>query len=675
MKPLHCHAPRGGYNNTNAAVALRVLDHPEHMNMVDLLVRELVQNSLDAKAEPQSGTVHVNFDVFEPTAEVGQAWKESLGTEGIGQWVTQFVDDDWCMLRVTDQGTTGLNGPVDPYSASPVETPARFQRVAFAFGKPDSSNSMGIGSWGLGGKTVVLRMAASLGVVAYYSRPQNNEASRFIGIHCFDHVSAKTESIDPFAGFAWWGAESEKGEVDGVVGDEADRYAQALGCDTTSDFHGTQILIPLPLKALQSILPPTIGGQNELKHQMNRLCTEIHQAAQCWWWPRLSGRVDSTGERARSDLKICTAIGHRSLSDENGQDYVRPRNHQFYSQFARLYHETFKQECEKLIGKRYGQYQLGSICREMLDPDEQDDDLVRDEWNRMGVSDGSWSIAQIRNSGLVVSYFPDSKMSPQQRASGLSLRCSSPGIPVAVFRVNGLCEVKKSGDSDSGMIKLEEVFRAAENSAHSEWSYNLVSDRRQELGDWARQYISQTYSGLKELFTENKKEAPRTVVDAKDLEALAKVSHELGRLLPIDGAGAPDGLPPMPPLTPPTKPGEKPAGGGAGVGNREAPPPPPTPMARGKVRLVDLQPTGTDGEFEATLVLRGTNGCDIELCVLDARGKAIDFAGWKDYSKDEPYPLCVGQGGGNRLLVEPGRHTTILRIDGEWLIGVKNLRA
>jgi hypothetical protein len=644
------------------------------MSMVDLLVRELIQNSLDAKLSRDNGQVLVDFDIFEPGKEVVDAWRSTLGDSLVGQWVSKFLDEKWCVLRVTDRGTTGLNGPVDAFSESDDPEPPRFQRVAFKFGQPDNSNLVAGGSWGVGGKTVVFRMAASLGLVAYYSRPHSDEPSRFIGVHCFDHSGRESELKKHFDGFAWWGAKTPQGQVNGMIGSDADQYARALGCDTAPDFRGTQILIPLPLSALRAILPIEIGGVSDLKRQMIRLRDEIQLSTNRWWWPRLSGRVDEDGNRTRSDLGVRVTLGISPLSNRGVQECINPQLHHFYSKFVNLYLCTFRESDarKKIRRQKCGAYLLGYVCREVIDDKGLDGDFVLEEWTRMGVLGGSWAIAQVRNSGLVVSYFPSLKMRAGREASGLSLTSTEAGLPLAVVRINGHCAVRKTQGGAEGDLKLESVFRAAENSAHSEWSYNLVSDRSEELGDWACKYISQTYQGIKELFVEKNAPDQSAVVTAKDLEALAQVSHELGRLLPLDWSGDPT-IKPLPvnsdngSLEGGAGGGAEGSGAGAGASDRA--------KQRGRAELVQLESSGVKNEFLMTIKVTGIDSRAIELCVLDVRGKVIDLSTWGAYSKGEPYPLCLKDKDGiNHLELEPGTHSVVVYIKGDWFVSVKEMR-
>lgn len=143
---------------------LRLIQNND-MPLLDLLVREAVQNSLDA-SKPGKGYTGVDFNVidFNP-----QALSKEL--EGITENLnTKFSDEVYQLIEVRDTNTSGLTGPIHHEDVKDNQF-GNLLKLIYEISMPQQQEGAG-GSWGLG-KTVYFRIG--IGLVIYYSQIENED--------------------------------------------------------------------------------------------------------------------------------------------------------------------------------------------------------------------------------------------------------------------------------------------------------------------------------------------------------------------------------------------------------------------------------------------------------------------------------------------------------------------
>ena len=140
--------------------------------MVDLMVRESLQNSLDATIEGQEFT-----DV-----------KYTIGKFNSNQLASHFEEIDVKLnteyegyhdfIAVSDKNTYGLTGDYKSNDKEVLDA-SNFHKLVFSIGKNQDKDGAG-GSWGLG-KTSYFRMG--IGLVIYYTRVKTEDGfeERLIG--------------------------------------------------------------------------------------------------------------------------------------------------------------------------------------------------------------------------------------------------------------------------------------------------------------------------------------------------------------------------------------------------------------------------------------------------------------------------------------------------------------
>lgn len=214
--------------------------------ILDLLVRESVQNSLDAAISDEKD-VKVDFILgdFIPH-ELNQHLSGS--TDALDR---RFSFGRKEYLAIRDKGTEGLTGKVSNKLLSQNESYGNLLKLVYEIGKAQEKQGAG-GSWGLG-KTVYFRVG--IGLVIYYSRIQlgwNNYESR-LAVTMIEDEDDITHSIIPGdgtnkkrRGIAWWG-QSYEGNTTIPITDEEEilnilkvfNIKPYKGTDT-----GTTVIIP-----------------------------------------------------------------------------------------------------------------------------------------------------------------------------------------------------------------------------------------------------------------------------------------------------------------------------------------------------------------------------------------------------------------------------------------------
>lgn len=258
--------------------------------VLDLLVRESLQNSLDAHKE----------DVKSVTVEylTGDFSSSALGDEleGIGSALKKRFSVDRCQyLAVCDSDTVGLTGEMDVQNVKDNQY-GNLLKLVYEICKPQEAEGAG-GSWGLG-KTVYFRIG--IGLVIYYSRIEDgtgNYSSRLAASFVEDENSP--DAIIPEyngmirRGIAWWGDEIRENTTIPVTDEEYIR--KFLGIFNIDPYEGnktgTAIIIPYvnPEMLLENNRIDYTDALDEhlLPYWYSSLENYLRIAVQRWYAPRL----------------------------------------------------------------------------------------------------------------------------------------------------------------------------------------------------------------------------------------------------------------------------------------------------------------------------------------------------------------------------------------------------
>ena len=289
---------------TQTGSSLLKLIQNNNMPVLDLLVRESIQNSLDARIQ-NSKYVEMNYltGTFDNT-------KLSQELEGITQPLrSRFPNERYDYIAARDSHTVGLTGELD-YKKVKNNNYGNLLKLIYEICKPQEAEGAG-GSWGLG-KTVYFRIG--IGLVIYYSRIRTNYgfASR-LAASLVENESAQNAMIPTYKdeakrGIAWWG-EAVGENITQPITDE--KYINEfldifnvkpyMGEET-----GTTIIIPYINKSLlltnNQIEYSDSKGDLIIPYWCHDLEDYLAVATQRWYAPRLNNAHYTDGAFLR--LKI-----------------------------------------------------------------------------------------------------------------------------------------------------------------------------------------------------------------------------------------------------------------------------------------------------------------------------------------------------------------------------------
>lgn len=188
-----------GRMSESGSSLLRLIQNQD-MPLLDLLVREAVQNSLDAS----NGAPFVNVDISQRQFSAKELNKH---LEGITDKLnSKYSKPAYNSIIISDTNTVGLTGPVK-YEDVKGHDFGNCLKLIYEISKPQLNEGAG-GSWGLG-KTIYFRIG--MGLVIYYSRIRHNGKYKSRLAACLVEDETKQDSLIPASGgvkrgIAWWGA-------------------------------------------------------------------------------------------------------------------------------------------------------------------------------------------------------------------------------------------------------------------------------------------------------------------------------------------------------------------------------------------------------------------------------------------------------------------------------------
>ena len=269
----------------------------KHTPILDLLVRESVQNSLDA-AQENARHVNVNFilGTFSPI-------KVNNLLEGVSEKLNErYSDNEYDFIAIRDSNTVGLTGPLhydDINEGS--QNYGNLLKLVYEISKPQTQEGAG-GSWGLG-KTVYFRVGK--GLVFFYSRIRNEKGeyeSRFAAAlieneHSPESVIPSLKNSKIKRGIAWWGvSRGENSTLPLTNEEEIKEILSYFGVPPyQEDATGTTVIIPYINKRelLNDNRPNAQDDDNSTeKYQpapwYNSVEDYLRIAIQRWYIPRLN---------------------------------------------------------------------------------------------------------------------------------------------------------------------------------------------------------------------------------------------------------------------------------------------------------------------------------------------------------------------------------------------------
>jgi hypothetical protein len=282
-----------------ANTILKVLNGSS-LNLLDILLRESVQNSLDAACEDGTDTVDINFDPvnFNDHTELENALSSVLNPgdlkedELLQRLYKRVREGDPLILVLKDTGTTGLTGSVRRDShdwGNGVKK--NFDNLVYQFGINEGKSGSG-GSYGFG-KSIYYRMAKS-GLLLFYSKCHGQEKLAFCMISEYEQKNASNST-----GISWWGETYEyNGEQYSAPVTNSEVIGDILQNLKLNDlrFSGSQTgtLIGIVAPDISMLLINKDDSETEnspFADELELLQKQASASIQRWYWPRMSGKA------------------------------------------------------------------------------------------------------------------------------------------------------------------------------------------------------------------------------------------------------------------------------------------------------------------------------------------------------------------------------------------------
>ena len=261
---------------------------------LDLLVREAIQNSLDA-AKKNTTDVIVDFTVGSfSTSEICGYFEE------IDNHLNVKYPGENKFIAIRDSHTVGLTGSLRSSDVIDYNY-GNLIKLVYQISKPQEEKGSG-GSWGLG-KTVYFRIG--IGFVIYYSRikTENGYESRLAATLVEDETKKDRllkSAGKTYRGIAWWGEKDPESEGNSTIPlrseSEINSILNRFGIQPYNGLEtGTTVIIPfIDEKKLLSAVKPHDDYKVNTAPWMNSIPEYLKVCIPRWYAPRMSlGKIEA----------------------------------------------------------------------------------------------------------------------------------------------------------------------------------------------------------------------------------------------------------------------------------------------------------------------------------------------------------------------------------------------
>ena len=507
--------------------------------VLDLLVRESIQNSLDAhKSDARSVTVEYLTGDFS---------SRKLGDEleGISAALAKKFPLDTCQyLAVCDSNTVGLTGEIDVQNVKD-NNYGNLLKLVYEICKPQEAEGAG-GSWGLG-KTVYFRIG--IGLVIYYSRISegNGKYSSRLAASFVENETSADAIIPKYKGMtrrgiAWWG-ETVRENTTVPITDESyiNRFLSIFGIEPyTGDKTGTAIIIPYinseTLLANNRIDYTDVLDEHLIPRWYDSVEKYLRVAVQRWYAPRLCNpqypygaflKVLINGNGISADsmepvFKTVQSLYNRANHVEV-EDFLSSNGLETTVETAKVH--------KYLDDSIAGNIACTKITRDILEMNAPHNKLEPAVYCNCDVTDKTSNkplVFYVRKPGMIVSY---------ENVSAWTSGIPSTNKNEFIFGIFVLNSLNKFKVDDRPVESLEEYVRKSEMADHTSWN------------DWSESHFNPR------AITKIQKSVTKVIGGEyadDNLEQKPKENSELSRylgdlILPPDGFGKGANTDPKPP--------------------------------------------------------------------------------------------------------------------------------
>ncbi len=513
--------------------SLRSMIMNKDMPILDLLVRESLQNSLDAKdSSLRSKYVNVDFVINSFNRKVLDKELKGISLDKRPHWGNRFI-------AIRDSNTTGLTGRYD-------DKESNLYKLVYGIMEAQQASGAG-GSWGIG-KTVYFRVG--IGLVLYYSRVRSGDGyESILAADLVEDENSKDALLPPVGGkkygIAWWGKKvpGKKSVKETRDSRTIEKILDAFGLEPyTGKVTGTSIIIPfIDETALLKNNRPVKEDADSNPFWTATVADYIRISVQKWYSARLANNkyrdkilnasINGKGIKP-SDMepffKLTQALYNKAsltiLKDPDA-DSVEFEDADIHCEEIRVNSEIYPNEAGRVAFTIVNRKQLGMVhplnCPspyEYISSSTDEDDF------------GKPIILFCRKPGMVVSYETEGKW-----ASGIP-NTSDDEYLVAYFVLNS-DPLLQNVESE---LSLENYVRKSELADHTSWEDCDLGGIKPTIISKIKKSVVRKISAM---YEEEEEEEDKTTDNG--------LSTLLGRiLLPPDGFGR------KPAPSPDDKPGE-----------------------------------------------------------------------------------------------------------------------
>ena len=269
---------------------------PENLPVLDLLIRESVQNSLDAGLGVPGRYLKVFFNTGDFDAK---RFNETL--TGLSDCLNDRYSQQERFIEIRDVGAAGLTGPVRTSEALANQCDhGNFYKLIYQVF--DHQRQIGAGgNWGIG-KCAYYK--AGIGLVVFYTRVREGDSfcSRMIVslLESEEYANALSKvycSGTPM-GLSWWGVDDPDDSNEILPLTDESTIAGILDIFGLSPFAqnetGTSVIIPFVdhERLNENMIPQGAAEYDRLQHRLSNmtLSDHIRDIVQRWYAPRLQNQ-------------------------------------------------------------------------------------------------------------------------------------------------------------------------------------------------------------------------------------------------------------------------------------------------------------------------------------------------------------------------------------------------
>ena len=448
---------------------LRLIQN-QNMPLLDLLVRESVQNSLDASNGSKSVNVDISVKSFNPKIV-------NKHLSGITHALNSRFPQARCdSIIISDSNTVGLNGPVQVTD----NNFGNCVKLVYEISKPQTNEGAG-GSWGLG-KTIYYRIG--IGLVFYYSRIREKGVFKSRLAACLVEDETKGTSLLPSVknvkrGIAWWG-KLVQGSTTTIPIDDESEISEILSSFDISPYTGmktgTTIIIPYINK---SRLLQEVYANSDIKGEQPYWTLSVEEylkvALQKWYAPRILNK-DFPGAFLYPTVndKVLKISDFLPLFRLVRDMYIYaitntiPYDSLITEERIECNRESIKANDVFTDGSTAGIFvyaKMTNVQLLMTYPDNQRSPYQQIS-NRSSYSDGVNTpiIMFTRKPGMIVGYDYDGPWTHRMPKS------EDNEYVIGLFVLNSSNKLKGIYDDAGKQVSLEEYIRHGEKADHASWS-------------------------------------------------------------------------------------------------------------------------------------------------------------------------------------------------------------